>query len=419
MLTRDKHEGVMINDMSKAVQALQDTTIDCIITAGDVGVDFCRLIQKEVKNAPPVIAILSATHHVDEQQWYAEVGVRHVLVKPIGRQSLKDLMSVLFAQRSIGQMFARNNVSPVRRVSVDVAGLSRNVAHSLQAHSIQTPMAPKRNALVVDDDLGQRMLLKSMLERENFHVDTVMDGDAAVKFTATNQYDMVLMDGFMPIKTGWQATEEIREREKAMGVTKPVVILGVTGATTTEDATKCMHSGMTDVVAKPIERRTLRAKIRKWCGGGQSGTPLSGDVTPAARRGDCLTRKVLCVGKEAEALKGTLSTDHFEMVTCNGAYEIAAGGVRADEYHVVIVDVSLQSKPVWDALAHVRAEPACKMIVVGVCERGWTGNMTPLTQIGVYEVLPVPPAEGALYTKISQLEKGDDDDVCMDVCLYV
>jgi hypothetical protein len=31
MLTRDKHEGVMINDMSKAVQALQDTAIDCII----------------------------------------------------------------------------------------------------------------------------------------------------------------------------------------------------------------------------------------------------------------------------------------------------------------------------------------------------------------------------------------------------
>ncbi len=151
ILTRDKHESVVVNDMSKAMQTLQGNTIDCIITAGDVGVDFCRLIQKEMKNAPPVIAILSSAEQADEQQWYAEVGVRHVLVKPIGRQSLKDLMNVVFTERSIGQMFASGySVLPGRTTSESVQGSRREASHSLAPL-----MAPKRSALVVDDDLGQ------------------------------------------------------------------------------------------------------------------------------------------------------------------------------------------------------------------------------------------------------------------------
>jgi CheY-like chemotaxis protein len=60
------------------------------------------------------------------------------------------------------------------------------------------------------------------------------------------------MDGFMPIKTGWDATKEIREREAAAGVsaTGGLIIIGVTGATTSEDARKCLDCGMTDFIPK-------------------------------------------------------------------------------------------------------------------------------------------------------------------------
>ena len=69
------------------------------------------------------------------------------------------------------------------------------------------------------------------------------------------------MDGFMPIKTGWDATKEIREREAAAGEGGGgagagegegvgLIIIGVTGATTSEDARKCLDCGMTDFIAK-------------------------------------------------------------------------------------------------------------------------------------------------------------------------
>ena len=65
------------------------------------------------------------------------------------------------------------------------------------------------------------------------------------------------MDGFMPIKTGWDATREIREREAAAALaaggaplplaaeggdmTGRLVVIGVTGsATTPEDTKRCL-----------------------------------------------------------------------------------------------------------------------------------------------------------------------------------
>ena len=73
------------------------------------------------------------------------------------------------------------------------------------------------------------------------------------------------MDGFMPIKTGWDATREIREREAAAiaagggagaaaaaaaAAGGGLIIIGVTGATTSEDARKCLDCGMTDFIPK-------------------------------------------------------------------------------------------------------------------------------------------------------------------------
>ncbi len=70
------------------------------------------------------------------------------------------------------------------------------------------------------------------------------------------------MDGFMPIMTGWDATCAIREREaRAAGcaedsgagegsVRHPLIIIGVSGATSSEDERKGLQCGMTDIVSK-------------------------------------------------------------------------------------------------------------------------------------------------------------------------
>lgn len=123
--------------------------------------------------------------------------------------------------------------------------------------------------LVVDDDNGQRTLLKTMLSKEGYEVDTAEDGDLAVKAAQRMPYDVILMDGFMPSKTGWEATTDIRADEIAKGVeiANRCAIIGVTGATSKEDEEKCFESGMTDVISKPVKRENLIAKVMQWTQG--------------------------------------------------------------------------------------------------------------------------------------------------------
>ena len=49
-------------------------------------------------------------------------------------------------------------------------------------------------------------------------MDTAVDGDDAVKAAHIVSYDLILMDGCMPNKTGLEATEEIRADEAAKGL---------------------------------------------------------------------------------------------------------------------------------------------------------------------------------------------------------
>jgi len=107
-------------------------------------------------------------------------------------------------------------------------------------------------------------VLRSTLAKVGYQVDTAEDGVEAVKAVGRVAYDVVLMDGFMPNKTGWEATKEIRSEELARGDKKRLVIIGVTGATSREDEDKCFASGMTDVISKPVKREALQAKIEQW-----------------------------------------------------------------------------------------------------------------------------------------------------------
>lgn len=70
------------------------------------------------------------------------------------------------------------------------------------------------------------------------------------------------MDGFMPVKDGWQASREICTREKKRN--RSTLIIGVTGATDEKSMITCRDSGMRDVVPKPVNKSFLLGKIMLW-----------------------------------------------------------------------------------------------------------------------------------------------------------
>lgn len=66
----------------------------------------------------------------------------------------------------------------------------------------------------------------------------------------------MLISSEMPVKDGYTATKEIRERE-SVNKFSPVKIVAVTAHAMSTDKDKCLESGMDDYLVKPIDTNEL------------------------------------------------------------------------------------------------------------------------------------------------------------------
>ena len=152
------------------------------------------------------------------------------------------------------------------------------------------------DVLVVDDDKGQRTLLKRMLAKEGYHVDTAEDGVFAVEAALRRRYDLILIDGFMPNKTGWDAAVEIFAADAAVGY-NPIPIIGLTKNSADEDD-RCYAAGMSDVLSKPVARQKLIDKVFFWTNKKKASTKKheapqqTPSTTPAPKKGGVLSHAV-------------------------------------------------------------------------------------------------------------------------------
>ncbi|MGE3175813.1 MAG: ATP-binding protein [Planctomycetota bacterium] len=119
------------------------------------------------------------------------------------------------------------------------------------------PAAPR--VLVVDDGADNRLLLRTMLVRHGFVVDTVDDGQSCLErlLGGAPAPDLVLMDVQMPRLDGQETTRRLR----AAGFDRP--ILAVTAYAMAEDRELCLQAGYDDHVAKPIDREHLLQTIER------------------------------------------------------------------------------------------------------------------------------------------------------------
>ena len=116
--------------------------------------------------------------------------------------------------------------------------------------------------LVVDDDKNTRLLLKAVLEAENYTVFTAENGVAALELMDRNHIDLVVLDIMMPRMDGLEATRQLRSLSRIDAVYVPIIAM--TANAFTEDAVKCVEAGMNAHMAKPLELNTLLKVISRY-----------------------------------------------------------------------------------------------------------------------------------------------------------
>ncbi len=138
----------------------------------------------------------------------------------------------------------------------------------------------KGSVLVVDDDHVSQRVANLMLSRMGLEVSLAANGREGVELVQKHSYDLVFMDGQMPVMTGVEAVMVIREWERQSGQKGMIPIVALSANVSSEDRETFMMAGMNDVLAKPIKQHRLLACIHRWIGQPESGAQEEKPLLP-------------------------------------------------------------------------------------------------------------------------------------------
>lgn len=118
-------------------------------------------------------------------------------------------------------------------------------------------MSVKMKALVVDDDIGIRELLRICLEAWHFEVFESSDGKKAIEFLSSDSVDIIILDYNMPVMDGNIFLKNIVNLE----IITPVVMLTANSEQLT--AVQCFRDGASDFISKPFDPDYLQLVINR------------------------------------------------------------------------------------------------------------------------------------------------------------
>jgi PAS domain S-box-containing protein len=229
--------------------------LEAMRAAASVGDPFRIVIYDRMDDLDPLafaraahgtsVVYLTGNEIVDEGT-LREAGINAYTSKPVGQRELFDAIAIALAHEAL----------PLPRA----ASAPRPPAQSTRIVTFDEKQGVR--VLLVEDNFLNMKLTMSQLERLGYAADSVANGKEAVETLGARDYDVVLMDCQMPVMDGYQATLEIRRREKATG--RRHRIIAMTANALEGDREKCLAAGMDDYLAKPTRHEELERALARY-----------------------------------------------------------------------------------------------------------------------------------------------------------
>ena len=190
------------------------------------GLELCRAVAADPRLSDLRIIMLTSASSSPRKGSCERVSA--YLTKPVRQSELLDTMASVLAVRDSA---AIESPAPIRE-----------------------PVAPTGAGvpvLVAEDNPVNQKVAAAMLKRLGYRVDVVANGTEAVDAVERVPYAAVLMDCQMPVLNGYEATAEIRERERQTP-DRHVPIVALTASAVKGDEERCLEAGMDAYVTKPV-----------------------------------------------------------------------------------------------------------------------------------------------------------------------
>jgi two-component system phosphate regulon response regulator PhoB len=116
--------------------------------------------------------------------------------------------------------------------------------------------------LVAEDDPMTLQLIHFKLKQSGFAVAMARDGEEALRQVHSEQPDLVILDGMMPLLDGFEVLHHMKESPEMKRI--PVIML--TARTQDADMQRGLGLGAADYVVKPFSPTELLNRVRKVLG---------------------------------------------------------------------------------------------------------------------------------------------------------
>lgn len=114
--------------------------------------------------------------------------------------------------------------------------------------------------LLVEDNELNRDMLSRRLQRKGYEVILAVDGQDAVNRALVEKPDLVLMDMDLPVLSGWEATEALKNQPG----TSRIPVIALTAHALAADRERALSCGCDAYQSKPVDLPELLAKIEEW-----------------------------------------------------------------------------------------------------------------------------------------------------------
>ena len=181
-----------------------------------------------------------------------------VCIGEYGDQAPARLKRAGLAQVVLIQPFRRRDLASVLGQLANGGGLSEAQVEEARAEGDALPSFAGRRVLVADDSAVNREVAMEALARLGVSTAVAVDGRDAAETAFTEAFDLILMDGGMPVMDGYQSAKAIRAGEAEFHRQRtPIIALTAEAPGARADAWR--EAGMDGALHKPF---TLAALAR-------------------------------------------------------------------------------------------------------------------------------------------------------------
>ena len=122
--------------------------------------------------------------------------------------------------------------------------------------------APDAHVLVVDDNVMNQKVVKSLLKQTLVQIDTAEDGAGCLEKCARNRYDLILMDHLMPNMDGVEAFHRLRQDKQGINYRTPVIILTANAVAGMKQ--QYLEEGFNGFLSKPVQAQLLEETLKRY-----------------------------------------------------------------------------------------------------------------------------------------------------------